>query len=236
MKRVLVTGPAERLADYAQAARSAGWEAIEAALLRIEPRPFASASLRAGACDWICLTSASALPFLELALASRPDLRSASLAAVGERTAERAVALGLKLGLEPAADASTLVRALLARSPQGARILWPRGNLSDDFARALREGGLEVEDPLAYTTHAVEGGEPLPPAEAVFFASPSAVRAWHERVGESQRRIAIAIGRTTFDALLQETEARFFDTISLPQPTPEALGFVLAHLDLETPP
>ena len=36
-------------------------------------------------------------------------------------------------------------------------------------------------------------------------------------------RYAIAIGPTTFDALLAETTLGPFDTISLPEPTPEAL-------------
>lgn len=35
---------------------------------------------------------------------------------------------------------------------------------------------------------------------------------------------------------LDETDARFFDTISLPRPAPEALGMVLAHLDVEPSP
>ena len=45
-------------------------------------------------------------------------------------------------------------------------------------------------------------------------------------------RVAIAIGTTTFDALMAETDMVFFDTISLPEPTPEAFGFVVAHVDL----
>src|SRR5439155_21512882 len=43
--RVLVTGPLESLSEYAQAARAAGWEAVEKPLLRIEPSPFDRARL-----------------------------------------------------------------------------------------------------------------------------------------------------------------------------------------------
>jgi uroporphyrinogen-III synthase len=101
------------------------------------------------------------------------------------------------------------------------------------LARSLLQGGFAVEDPIAYETQALTSGKPIPPSTAVLFASPSAVRAWHERPAGSDPRIAIAIGRTTLDALLQETPARFFDTISLPQATPEAFAVVLAHLDPE---
>lgn len=235
MKRVIVTGPVEHLADYARAARTAGWEAVEFPVLSTEPRRFDASALGDGRFDWVCVTSASALPWLEEACAARSDLRGARCAAVGKRTAERAAALGFTLPLPPAADAGELA-ALVRGGIRGGRILWPRGNLSDELARTLREAGLEVEDPIAYATRARPASEPLPAGSAVFFASPSAVRAWHARDGEPDRRLAIAIGRTTFDAVLQETPARFFDTISLPQPTPEAFGIVLAHLDLETTP
>jgi uroporphyrinogen-III synthase len=236
---VIVTGPVEHLADYARAARSAGWEAVEFPVLSTEPRRFDPSAIRGGQFDWVCVTSASALSWLEEACAALPDLRGARCAAVGKRTAERAAALGLDLALPPAADSGELAASIRA-AESGGRILWPRGSLSDELARSLREAGFEVEDPIAYTTRPRAPSDPLPAGSAVFFASPSAVRAWHERDGEPDvepgRRLAIAIGRTTFDAVLQETPARFFDTISLPQPTPEAFGVVLAHLDLGTTP
>jgi uroporphyrinogen-III synthase len=235
MKRVIVTGPVEHLADYARAARSAGWEAVEFPVLATEPRRFDASAIGNGRYDWVCVTSASALPWLEEAGSALPSLREARCAAVGKRTAERAAALGFAPALPPAADAVELAASLRAAA-RGGRILWPRGSLSDELARSLRDAGFEVDDPIAYATRARPTSEPLPAGSAVFFASPSAVRAWHERDAETERRLAIAIGRTTFDAVLQETPARFFDTISLPQPTPEAFGIVLAHLDLETTP
>ena len=235
MKRVIVTGPVEHLADYARAARSAGWEAVEFPVLSTEPRRFDASAIGDGRFDWVCVTSANALPWLEEACAARSDLRGARCAAVGRRTAERAAALGFTVALPPAADSVELAAAIRAAAREG-RILWPRGSLSDELARTLRAAGFEVADPIVYATRTRAVSEPLPAGAAVFFASPSAVRVWHERDGESDRRLAIAIGRTTFDAVLQETPARFFDTISLPQPTPEAFGIVLAHLDLETTP
>lgn len=238
MKRVLVTGPAEHLEEYARAASQVGWDAIEHPLLAIEPRPFDRAEIPEGRFDWICVTSSSALPYLGSALEALPSLRSTPCAVVGERTAERVREIGLAVTLGPARDASALVEALRSRARSGERALWPRGSQSDDFALDLRRAGLEVADPIAYASHAVHSRTSTapPPSDAVFFASPSAVRAWHELDEVGERRIAIAIGATTFHALLQETSPRFFDTISLPQPTPEALGFVLAHLELENSP
>ncbi len=233
MKRVLVTGPVDRLAEYAASARAAGWEAIEAPLLRIEARRFERSAIASEEYDWICVTSASALPWLEAAIAACAELRSARVAVVGERTAERVRALGLALGLAAALDAEALAAELAVHVHAGARVLWPRGSVSDDLARALRASGIAVDDPVAYETRTLARTDPLPESTAVFFASPSAVRAWHARNAEDGPRLAIVIGRTTFDALLHETQARFFDTISLPQPTPEAFAAVLAHLDPE---
>jgi uroporphyrinogen-III synthase len=235
---VLLTGPAERLEEYAHAASRAGWDAVPHPLLAIEPRPFDRSEIGEARFDWICVTSSSAIPYLEGVLEALPSLRATPCAVVGDRTAERLREAGLQVSIGPARDARSLAEALRARARDGGRVLWPRGSRSDDLARELRKAGLSVSDPLAYSSRAVESAtlDAPPPAEAVFFASPSAVRVWHETDGVGERRIAIAIGETTFHALLEETEPRFFDTISLPQPTPEALGFVLAHLELENSP
>jgi uroporphyrinogen-III synthase len=120
---------------------------------------------------------------------------------------------------------------LRSRAAKSASILCPRGDRSEDLARSLRDEGFVVESPLAYETRSLERDGPAPESTAVFFASPSAVRLWHAG-HETARRIGIAIGRTTFEALLAETPASFFDTISLPEPTPEAFATVLGHLDL----
>ncbi len=236
MKRVVVTGPVDRLAEYARAARSAGWEAVECPLLSTEPRGFDRTELRSERFDWVCVTSASALPWLEDACRANASLRETRCAVVGERTAERVASLGFALALAPAVDAAELASALRAAVRGTANVLWPRGSLSDEFAGSLRTAGFDVEDPIAYSSRTATASEPLPSGLAVFFASPSAVRAWHERDASSERRLAITIGRTTLDAVFQETPALFFDTISLPQPTPEAFGIVLAHLDPETSP
>ena len=244
--RILVTGPIESLSEYAAAARSAGWKAIELPLLRIEPHALDPTRMTGSRFDWICITSSNALAFLEEALRASMHLRDVRCAVVGERSAARIEALGLPLAFDPATDAASLGDRVLAAAKKGERVFWPRGSVSDDLALRLRAGGLEVVDPVAYTTHAIERANPPPQTEAVFFASPSAVHAWcarsatanssrtpeSEQASQPRVRTAIAIGRTTFDALVSETEDLFFDTISLPEPTPRALEQVLAHLDV----
>lgn len=236
--RVLITGPIEGAGDYARAARQVGWEPIELPLLAIDLATVDTARIASARYDWICVTSSSALEFLAAALRAAPQLARVPCAVVGPRTAERLQALGFALGLPPATDAAALADALDQKSPRSAHVLWPRGSLSDDLARRLRERGLTIADPVVYTTRVLASRALAPRVEAVFFASPSAVRAWFSdaHAAQTSARTAIAIGVTTFDALLSETEAAFFDTISLPEPTPEAFGLVLQHLDLTTPP
>ncbi len=235
--RVLITGPVDGADEYARAARDVGWVPVELPLLAIEPKPVDVARIAGESYDWLCVTSSNALAFLADAARENPRITAVPCAVVGTRSAARVLALGYSLGLDPAIDASKLADAIGAIGPAGARVLWPRGSISSELARALRELDFDVTDPIVYTTRELASRARAPETEAVFFASPSAVRAWFSTAaGESpSARTAIAIGRSTFDALLAETEPAFFDTISLPEPTPEAFAFVLQHIDLSTP-
>jgi uroporphyrinogen-III synthase len=269
MKRVLVTGPLEGLSEYADAARRAGWEAIEQPLLRIVRHRHDVSPIFAQRFDWICVTSSNALWFLDELCRARSGFGTTPCAIVGERSSARARELGLEVELT-AENASALGDELARVARSGAHVLWPRGHLTDELARELRRRGFVVTDPVVYATEPLDPHHRPPPAEAILFASPSSVRAWHANVStwnENERssrasaghdrateghhrpstaheeactprdsratpRIAIAIGRTTLDALMSETDIVFFDTISLPEPTPEAFGFTLQHLDL----
>jgi uroporphyrinogen-III synthase len=231
MKRVIVTGPLESSAEYADSARRVGWEAFEWPLLRIVQHRHDVGALLAQRFDWICVTSSSALPFLAELCRAHSTLRSTPCAIVGARSGQRARDLGLRIELV-AASSAELCDELPRRASRGACVLWPRGYLSDDVSRDLRRCELVVADPVVYATLALEHSRPAPASDAIFFASPSAVRAWTAGEHSADARIAIAIGHTTFDALMSETELAFFDTISLPEPTPDAFAFVLAHLDI----
>jgi uroporphyrinogen-III synthase len=261
MKRVLVTGPLDSLSDYCAAARAAGWEAVEMPLQRVVPHRHDVSEILHQRFDWIAVTSSNALSALSELCRASSALRQTPCAIVGARSSARGRELGLSVALT-SADASALGRELARLARPGARVLWPRGHLSDQLARDLREHGLVVVDPVVYSTQplaaprreAERSGDPardrtvdrtddrhlmLSAADAIFFASPSAVRAWHANAHATTDRgstpialprVAIAIGATTFEALMSERDIACYDTISLPEPTPEAFGFVLAHL------
>ncbi|MBK7878608.1 MAG: uroporphyrinogen-III synthase [Planctomycetes bacterium] len=233
MKRILITGPVETLDDYAAAARGAGWTAIECPLITIEPLAPAFERAELERADVALVTSSHALPALVRAFEASPTLRARPLHLVGARTAARARELGLAPRLV-ATDAHELARLVLALEPRPARAFWPRGNLSDELARALRAAGVDVLDPIVYATREAAASTPAPAADAVFFASPSAVRSWRALDGARAHpaRTAIAIGATTLEALHAETGACFRDILSLPRASSRELALLLAHLDL----
>jgi len=233
MKRVLVTGPVEHIADWSSAAKRAGWEPVEFPLLEIARCPVDISALCGSVArfDWICVTSSNAIPFVEEALANHPELFDASLAVVGDSSAHRLMAIGLAPSIEPVASAAELFEALKSLVRAATTVLWPRGNLSDALARDLRSVGCTVADPVVYETRALDR-HAAPACDAVFFASPSAVRAWHEGPPASDEpRLAIAIGPTTLDALYAETDSRFERLQALSAATTDAFAHALGHLE-----
>src|SRR5207249_2495918 len=110
---------------------------------------------------------------LERALAAFPELAKASIAVVGERSAERLTKLGLVPAFTPVASARELSAALIVRTKPRARTLWPRGDRSDELATELR-ARCTVVDPIVYSTRTLDE-RAIPACDAVFFASPSAV-------------------------------------------------------------
>ena len=116
-----------------------------------------------------------------------------------------------------------------------------KGNVIDrpllrELARALREAGMSVDDPLAYRNRRRAAGERAPEAELVFFASPSAVSAWTEAGVPHPAQRALAIGPSTLQALLSRKTLPFFDIISLPEPSSSSFAAALQHLDLRSTP
>src|SRR4051812_4777768 len=181
MNRVLVTGPVERIGEWCRAARAAGWEAVEFPLLDVvardvDPREVLGEQAQF---DWICVTSANALPFVERALAQFPALGDAAFACVGETTSTRLSEIGYSTAFDASRSAQQLAALVAARARAGARILWPRGDRSNELAVELRAQNLTVLDPVVYSTVLREQTAPSA-FDAVLFASPSAVRAWQE--------------------------------------------------------
>ncbi len=228
--RIWITGPVKRLAAWCAAARAAGWEAIAEPLVEIEPQSFAwpSGSARF---DWLCVTSANALPSLAPHLTR---LAGARVAVVGEATDANLRALAHGLALEfavgPCRDTKHLFTLWAPLLSAGQHVLWPRSDLSIDVAVALRGLGLTVASPIAYANH--PRLEAAPPAcDAVFFASPSAVHAFAANAAQPSTHLSIAIGDTTRDALVAlaaDDTSRVGHIETLADPEPEALTELLS--------
>lgn len=231
MNRIVVTGPVDSLAEYAEAARAAGWHAIEHPLLEIVARDVDAELVVAGdrAYDWILVASTHALPFLSRALVARPDLARAPVACVGARTARRANEIGLSRSLEIAKGREELAQRLLRRSRGPARALCPRGDRSDELAQSLRAAGWTVVDPIVYAT-VDAAARPLPPAEAVFVTSSSAVRALEALGSVAMPSHAIALGERTYLDLVAADLDGIVGVDVLDEPTPDALRRHLLRL------
>ncbi len=237
--RVLVTGPVEQLDQWCAAARDAGWEGLAWPLIVIEERAPDEALIPAIAKslpEQLCITSAHAVHFLEVLSARVPELRTLPCSVVGQRSVGRLRALGFTGPIDWHPSAEVLRAELLAAVPRPARLFWPRGDRSDELARTLREAGLAVDDPIAYTNRPRGATERPPECELVFFASPSAVHAWAELGGAGRVRRALGIGPTTLQALLSGKDLPFFDIISLPEPTSSSFTVALQHIDLRSTP
>ena len=225
---VLLTGPTHGIETWSAAAQEAGWQALCLPLVTTKSTGHALMEPGHDDPDWIVITSSSALEPLAAALEEHPTLASCPLLCVGETSATRAIELGLENARwSPSAsqNAEALGKQLLEEAQPGERVLWPRGQRSDALARQLTAGGLEVHAPVVYESVLVELTEEPPEADAVFFASPSAVRAWdaEQRAG---RPAAIAIGWTTYEAL-EPVADQFSMVLPLIQPTSQSFTHCL---------
>jgi uroporphyrinogen-III synthase len=218
---VLITGPVVGLESWVRAASEAGWRATALPLIEVEATGTPAFANGAPRPDWIAVTSSNALDALA---AAGDSLAGLPLCCVGEATARRAAELGLgeaRLPAPGAQDADGLASTLIDHAQPGQRVLWPRGDRARRFGERLEAAGLVVDAPVVYRTRAVDLQGDLPEADAVFFASPSAVEAWtaHE---QRAAPAAIAIGWTTYDAL-ERVADRFSMVLPLAQPSPASL-------------
>jgi uroporphyrinogen-III synthase len=169
---------------------------------------------------WVAFASANAVEFTVRRMAElgvpTAALAAPRLAAVGPATAE---ALGRAVrapDLVPADARGEALAAALAPEVRGLRVLVPRAEEGrPELTEGLAAAGAEVSAPVAYRTlpapaEALRGlGDLLERggADAVVFASPSAVRAVAEALGDRAGLVARAavavIGPTTAEAARQ---------------------------------
>jgi uroporphyrinogen III methyltransferase/synthase len=256
--RVLVTRPeGDTAGPFAEALAAAGatpvlyptiavaappsWEPLDAAMdLCAHARRLGSP---AGASDygWAIFTSPSAVGFTLGRLAARrltaDVLAGVRLAAVGTETARALDAAGLPGALVPPADRQRqegLLKALLVALPPpgapGVRILFPQALGGRELVRdELARRGYAVDVVPVSQTIALPLAEPPPAFDVATFASPSALRAFVERLGGerlAQARVAV-IGPTTASAA-----AALGVRVDTMPPSPSVPALVQSLIDL----
>ncbi|MGD2019235.1 MAG: uroporphyrinogen-III synthase [Planctomycetota bacterium] len=228
-----LTGPSTRraAARWVEAVEATGsWDVVHCPLIRVVGERIEPAGVTMLPA-MVAVTSQNAIPALAKLWEERVDVREAPHAAVGLATARSLRGLGVDpvhVGRAEEAGAAPLAEAIVRATSIGDRVLWPRGDLASDLREHLVTAGRIVEDPLAYRSEEVRDAQVPDAPEAVFFASPSAVRAWVRR-GDAPRPVALAIGATT-QAELAPHYSRFQRLLRLPRPTPDALVEALATL------
>jgi uroporphyrinogen-III synthase len=154
--------------------------------------------------DWLVVTSAAGAERVGGAAAEVPSLR---LAAVGTATAGvLASRAGRPVDLVPADQrGDALVAAFVEREPSPRRVLIAQADIAaPTLADGLRAAGHEVTVVTAYRTIALDADRAAEVAaagaDAVLFASGSAVESWCRRFGTEAPPLVVAIGPTTAGA------------------------------------
>lgn len=199
--RVLVTR--ERPGELAALLEVRGARVVHVPLIQVVEPLDAGAALgreldRLTEFDWLVVTSPAGAERVAAAAAEVPSVR---LAVVGTATARvLADAVGRPVDLVPATQRSQiLLDELCAVAEPGQRFLIALADRADDtLAAGLRRAGHQVTSVIAYRTvlrapdrGAVDG------ADAVLFASGSAVTAWFDAFGDRLPPIVVSIGPTT---------------------------------------
>lgn len=151
--------------------------------------------------DWLVVSSAAGAERVGAAAAAVPGVR---LAAVGTATArELESCAGRPVDLVPAVQrADALVAAFVEREPSPRRVLIAQADIAaPTLADGLRAAGHEVTVATAYRTVAPEVDRSaevaVAGADALLFASGSAVESWCRRFGTAAPPVVVAIGPTT---------------------------------------
>jgi len=233
--KVVITRSRKGNAELARSLKAVGFEPIPVDTIEfLPPEDWSSvdASLkRLGEFDWLLLTSPTGAEFFAqrmraLSLAMPWDGKP-EVAAVGEKTRAALQKEGIRVGFVPS---EYLTRALAEQLPRGRgkRLLILRADIGDpDVVATLERQGFRVTDSTAYRTSSIAGHEEeeamepaLRDADAILFASPSAVEAFMKRLDPdaaatalTKRLLAVCIGPVTANAARE----RGFDRIITPK-------------------
>ncbi|HUI01314.1 MAG TPA: uroporphyrinogen-III synthase [Nitrososphaerales archaeon] len=176
--------------------------------------------------DWLVFTSATGAECFvsrlrSLSIALPPPRGRPAVAVVGAKTEEALVRQGVGVDFVPSSYLSSALAEELPTA-MGKRTLVLRADMGDTrFIPRLRERGFEVADVAIYRTSALSGSEAalrrLDEAQAIVFASPSAVGALSASLGPAGAwwpRLAalpcLCIGPVTAEAARAHGFARIY--------------------------
>ncbi len=224
----MVTRAVEQAGELASRLQTLGAQVLLLPLVEFappdDPAPLDRAIEQIERFDWLVLTSRNVVEFIAArARAIGVDLParlSATnsrplVAVVGQATEQSAREAGWRVDYVSSGRTGTDLSRELGEKIRGCRLLLPRSDrASSDLPRALAEAGADVVDVIAYKTLTNTAGDPNVLAavragevDVVSFASPSAFRAFVQRLGdETVRNLAgktrfAAIGPTTAQAI-----------------------------------
>ncbi|MHB8262208.1 MAG: uroporphyrinogen-III C-methyltransferase [Acidimicrobiales bacterium] len=205
--------------------REAGAEVIEFPVISFNPPDDDGLDLKrhvawVGRYDWVVFTSVNAVERFFSLLRDARDLGGVRIAAVGDVTAKALLSLNIQADTIPQDDQSVrgLIEIMPAPGPvsgrnETGRVLYPKAaGAAPTLAKGLRQKGWLVDEVEAYKTVPATHDAALTPelidmvkrADAIIFASPSAVSAYFEIVKDGRAPSVVAcIGDTTASAVRQ---------------------------------
>ena len=194
---VLLTRSEGENSGLATRLASAGIASREVPCIRIEPladaAPLRDALLALTADDLLVITSRAGARAVAVALGGRAC--AAPVGAVGPATAAACGAAGLRVVFTPSVPSGAALAEQLPL-PRGAVLLARSDRAAAEAAAILRGRGALVGEVVAYRTVALPVDR-VPAADAVVFASPSAVEGF--AAAGTRPGVAIAIGPATAD-------------------------------------
>lgn len=206
-RRIVTTRPT--VGDLDRAIERAGGTAGHVPLITIGDPPDGGRALAAalsclGSFDWLVVTSANGAARVGAAAKEHPGVR---LAAVGSATAEVfAAAAGRPVDLVPGVARAAGLLAELSADPPVRLLVAQADRASGELVAGLRAAGHDVEAVIAYATSTRTPREQerrlVADADAVVFASGSAVDGWIEAFGPTGPGIVVAIGPVTAEAVV----------------------------------
>jgi uroporphyrinogen-III synthase len=226
-RRVVITRPREQAAGWRAGLEALGAAVIELPLIQVtkdfDKQTLAEAFAELGQYEWLVFTSANgARFFFEEFHRAFDDIRAIGLvriAVVGEATADVVRGQHLRVDLQPKkANAEELAKLMAEReSLDSAKILVVTGNLNrDTLVDKLNEARAIVDRLPLYrtgetdlTADPVAGDFRQHGADAILFASPSAVQSFFDQAAalklgaKAKRPLSGSIGATTTASMKQ---------------------------------